>query len=190
MRALLVFPILSVALLACPPKESTTPGQPPERQPATQPATKPATPPAGSSTTSMKGSDPMERDQIDPDGVVRRGAQLSGAAALSVSEVLAQADALAGKSVKVTGMVDKVCQKKGCWFVVKEGDETIRITAKGYGFFVPSKSPGMTATIEGELSVKMLDEAAAKHYEAEGAAPASMKEVAIAAAALEMKQNG
>ena len=180
MRAFLVFPILSVTLLGCPPKQAETPPPP---QPTTQPAT-------GTSTTSMKGADPAERDQIDADGVVRRGTALTDAKALTVGEVLAQADGLSGKSVKVTGTVDTVCQNKGCWFVIKDGEQTIRITAKGYGFFVPSKAPGMTATIEGELSIKALDEAEAKHLESEGAKPSSMKEVAIAAAALEMKQQG
>jgi hypothetical protein len=184
MRSLVVFPILSLTLLACPPKEQApaNPTPPPE-----MPATKPAT---GTSTTSMKGADPVERDQMDADGVVRRGVELSAAKPLSVREVVAQADGLAGKSVKVTGKVGSVCTKKGCWFVIQDGEQTIRITAKDYGFFVPSKATGMLATVEGELTVKMLDDAAKKHLESEGAAPKADKEVEIAAAALEMKHSG
>ena len=138
----------------------------------------------------MKGTDPDQRDQIDADGIVRRGIALSPASALSVGECVAKADGLAGQRVKVTGTVDKVCEKKGCWFVIKDGEQSIRITAKDYGFFVPAKAPGMIATIEGELTVKTLEDADKKHLEAEGAKLAGNKEVAIAAAAVEMKQAG
>lgn len=137
----------------------------------------------------MKGTDPAMRDQTDPDGVVRRGVELSSAKAMTVGEVCAQADNLAGTSVKVTGKVAKVCANKGCWFELQDGEQNIRVTAKDYGFFVPANAPGMVATLEGQLTVKTLDLAEKKHLEGEGAAPKSNKEVAIAAAALEMKQG-
>jgi hypothetical protein len=187
MRAFLVFPLLSAALWGCPPKEQqTTTTTPPPSDPASQPASQPAK----TSTTSMRGVDPADRDQIDADGVVRRGMALSPAAPMSIGEVLAQADTLAGKSVKVTGTVASVCAKKGCWFVIKDGERAIRITAKDYGFFVPARASGMVATLEGQLSISELDEAEVKHLESEGASPQGAKEVAIAAAAVEMKQAG
>jgi hypothetical protein len=155
--------------------------------------------PATTSTMTMKGMDPSDRDQVDGDGVVRRGDELSSAVALSIADVVAQSGALAGKRVKVMGVVDSVCMKKGCWFVLKDGERTVRITSKGYKFFVPAGSPGMKATVEGELEVATVDQATAQHYEDEKAmgtgAPAKKvdgprTEIAIAAVGLEMTRGG
>ena len=146
-----------------------------------------------------KGERPEDRDQIDPDGVVRRGHALSGENALSVGAIMADAPQLDGRSVKVTGTVGRVCGKTGCWFELKGNDEArgIRITSKGYRFFVPSQAHGMTATLEGDLKVRMLDVSTAQHFaddEAEGTGRPAAKitapvhEVSIAAVGLEMTQ--
>ncbi len=162
MRALLVFPLLALALFGCPPKADTNGVKQPEQ---------PASAPAKTSTTSMKGADPSDREQVDPDGVVRRGLALSDAKALSVGEVVAQKTALAGKVIKVNGEVGKVCQAMGCWFVLKSGDDSIRITSKDHGFFVPAQCTGMSATVEGDFALED-------------------QEASIDAAAVEMKRNG
>src|SRR5688572_19375183 len=79
-----------------------------------------------------------------PEGeVIKRGESLSATNALPVDECIARADTLNGKPVKVTGTIEKVCQNKGCWFTLKgQGGEHIRITSKGYKFFVPSNVSG------------------------------------------------
>ena len=145
-----------------------------------------------------RGETPKDRDHVDPDGIVRRGEILSQGDALSVSAVMAQAESLDGRTVKVTGTVGRVCGKSGCWFELKGKDAPagIRITSKGYRFFVPSKAGGMTATLEGDLKVRMLDVATAQHYAddaAEGSGKPAPKvkgpvpEVSIAAVGLEMR---
>lgn len=171
---------LALALFGC---SQPQPAQPPGA--ATQPAT-------------ARGATPDTRDAVDPDGVVRRGEALSGAEAITVAQALASAEGLAGKTVKLTGPVGTVCAKKGCWFALKgEDGQNIRITAKGYGFFVPKDAVGLTATVEGELEVKTLDVATAQHFEddaaeATGAAArkveAPVREVSVVAAGLEMKK--
>lgn len=135
------------------------------------------------------GSTPGTRDDVDEDGVVRRGAPLSATKGVSVAEALTNVAELDGKPVKVRGTVGKICEKKGCWFVLQEGDENIRITAKDYGFVVPAKSVGMNATVEGELSVKTLSEEDREHLAAEGAAVEDSREVAIVASGLEMTKK-
>lgn len=86
--------------------------------------------------------------------------------AVTLASVLEKADDFADKTVKVTGTVDKVCAKKGCWMVMKpdgEGKETVRITMKGYSFFVPLDCQGKKAVVEGVFSFKEVDEATRKH---------------------------
>lgn len=145
----------------------------------------------------LGGRSAQDRDAVDPDGVVRRGIPLSEAPMLTVSQVFGQSAALAGKSVKVTGEVSQVCQKSGCWFILREGEQNIRITSKGYKYFVPASAPGMSAVVEGELAVQILDVKTAQHYE-DDAAEATGKparevtepvhEISIASLGLELKK--
>src|SRR5690242_1285855 len=52
-----------------------------------------------------------DREAVDKDGVVRRGKALSkDTKAITVAEAIAQADKLAGKSVKIAGKVESACQ--------------------------------------------------------------------------------
>ena len=158
---------------------------------ATGEVTKPARSPA------PRGESPEDRDHVDPDGIVRRGESLSAAKVHTVADVMAGAQKLDGRLVKVTGTVGKVCRKSGCWFELKGDDDKhgIRITSKGYRFFVPSKAAGMKATLEGDIKVRLLDVATAQHYaddEAEGTGKPAAKvtapvpEISIAAVGLEM----
>lgn len=160
-------------------------------------AAAPAAPPG-------KGEDPKERDQVDADGVVRRGEKLSEAKGLSVNDAVAQAKGLDGTSVKIMGTVDQVCAKKGCWFVLRADDEahkgdTIRITSKGYRFFMPRSSVGQRAIVEGDLKVTTLTQAEAQHLEddrvdAEGGEAKKISgeqvELQLAAVAVEMRPAG
>jgi hypothetical protein len=146
-----------------------------------------------------RGTTPADRDAVDADGVARRGVALSkDAPAVPVAVAFAKSKELQGKTVKVAGTVDAVCAKKGCWFVVKgdRPDQTIRITAKDYGFFVPKAAKGKAAVVEGLLEVKTLDPATAQHLEDERTlAPGEQRkkiagdtvELSIVAAALELK---
>lgn len=157
-------------------------------------ASQPATPQAGESTRGLSASD---RDAVDEDGKVRRGFALSEAPVLTVVQAHEQADALRGKSVKIKGEVSSVCTKAGCWFMLREADKQVRITSKGYKYFVPRNSVGQTAIVEGKLSAKMLDQKTAQHYEDDKAhstgEPAKqvtgpVYEVAVASVGLEMSK--
>jgi hypothetical protein len=115
------------------------------------------------------GMAPVDRETVDADGVVRRGAKLTDAASLTVSEATAKSGELDGKVVKIEGKVKNVCQPMGCWFVVAgdSADETIRISSKGHDVFVPKNASGRVAVVEGELAVKTLTKEQAQHFEDE-----------------------
>lgn len=67
--------------------------------------------------------------------------------------------------VKVTGTVNAVCKKKGCWMTMPLNDSVnMRVGFKDYGFFVPLNCEDRVAIIEGvakkdTISIEML-----KHY--------------------------
>jgi len=66
---------------------------------------------------------------------------------------------------KVTGTVESVCQAKGCWMKVVTADgQTMRVTFKDYGFFVPKDIAGKTVVFEGEAKMKTTPVAELRHY--------------------------
>lgn len=142
-----------------------------------------------------------DRDVVDADGVVRRGAKLSADVELvTVSAAVKRGKELDGKKVKLQGKVSDVCTKMGCWFVVQgdKPEDTIRISTKSHSIFVPMKAVGYTATVEGTLSVRTLTKEAAQHYEDERqlkegeqrkVITGDVPEIFIDVAGLEMKQS-
>lgn len=65
---------------------------------------------------------------------------------------------------KISGIVTKVCQKKGCWMILTDEDSHARITFKDYEFFVPATTGRVKAIVYGELTEAKLSERRAKHY--------------------------
>lgn len=87
---------------------------------------------------------------------------------VDAEQTLAQAiEAKLEGPVKVAGVVEAVCQKKGCWMVLKdqEGTQSARVLMKDHGFAVPMDSRGKSALVEGTLTSRTFTEAQVKHLE-------------------------
>ena len=55
------------------------------------------------------------------------------------------------EGLTVVGTVTEVCQKKGCWMMLKkENGETMRVTFKDYGLFMPKDIAGKEVVIRGK----------------------------------------
>ena len=67
--------------------------------------------------------------------------------------------------IKMSGQITQVCQKKGCWMVLTEGETWARVRIKDYGFFVPTDSAQQEAVVYGVLTAKQLTASEANHYE-------------------------
>ena len=99
-------------------------------------------------------------------GLVKRGAPLSGdAPAVAFADVLKEPQKYAGKSVRIEGVVERVCKKEGCWMEIapEKGEATVRVTFKNHGFFVPKDSNSMRFRAEGEFAVKKLSKEEVEH---------------------------
>ena len=70
--------------------------------------------------------------------------------------------------VKVTGTIDKVCKKKGCWIVLKDGETQARVLMKNYGFTVPLDCDGKQAAVEGTIKTRVFTEGQVKHLAEDG----------------------
>jgi hypothetical protein len=66
--------------------------------------------------------------------------------------------------MKAKGTIVEVCQNKGCWMTLDMGDgQTLRVTFKDYGFFVPKDAAGKTAWIEGTAKKDTMSVVQLKH---------------------------
>ncbi len=98
-----------------------------------------------------------------PEGAKHFGAAFTVADSVELAQVVAAADAHTGKTIRVSAVIDNVCQKSGCWFVLKgeNGSETVRVKLRG--FFLPKDSAGAKVVVEGLFTRIELSEAARKH---------------------------
>ncbi len=94
------------------------------------------------------------------------GAQFAIAETQPLSTVLASG--VPAEAVRVSGTVEAVCQKKGCWMVIKDGDTQARVLVKDHGFAIPMDGKGKAATVEGTLEAKDLSEANVAHLKQDG----------------------
>ncbi len=101
------------------------------------------------------------------------GASVPAGAAKSIAEVVANVETLATQSVLVEGVVQKVCQNKGCWMEIADAagsnGPSCRVIFKDYGFFVPKDSQGVRARLYATVQVATVSPQRVRHLEQEGA---------------------
>jgi hypothetical protein len=97
---------------------------------------------------------------------IYRGDSVDLSAAITVEDLMKQMDGKTRlENITLIARVESCCQKKGCWMKVDKGNgETMMVTFKDYGFFVPFESAGKNVFMKGfafmdTISVDML-----KHY--------------------------
>lgn len=125
---------------------------------------------------------------------VRRGEPIGKSPRVALSEVLAHPQDHTASPIVTQGVIQKVCQNKGCWMELapKAGEAGMRVTFKGYSFFVPTDSEGREATVEGKISVKKLSPSDVKHLMGEGVKltknpDGSADEISFEAAGVELR---
>ncbi len=136
--------------------------QQPEAKPVAKPEVKPTAPAAESKPVARRLglAKPivMEKDREV------YGAEVTMKDTVALADVIKDPKAYEGKKVKLTAEVFGVCQKKGCWMTVKNGDKTEMVKFKDYKFFVPLDVEGRFATVEAVPQVKVVTEAMRRHY--------------------------
>jgi hypothetical protein len=109
------------------------------------------------------------------DGHPVYGEQMPAGDPTAIGQVLADVDQYAGKPQKFSGRVTKVCQKKGCWMVLADGEQSARVMFGEDDFFIPKDTSG-DAVVYGTLTAKTMSEGMAKHLaKDEGKDPAEVK---------------
>lgn len=95
------------------------------------------------------------------------GAGLSLERPTPLAEVVGSPERFAEEPVLLHGRISDVCQHKGCWTILRDGEAHVRVRFQDYGFFLPKDCSGEEAFVEGRAVVETLSEAAVRHYESE-----------------------
>lgn len=82
----------------------------------------------------------------------------------SLSNVISNFADFAGRPVVFEATAKKVCEKKGCWMVLEDGEYEVRTLFKDYGFFVPANILGKKVQVEGVLEQKKVSAATLRHF--------------------------
>ena len=69
-----------------------------------------------------------------------------------------------GETVRVEARVSQVCKGKGCFFIAVDGNSTVRVSFKDYGFFVPTDVSGKRVMFVGEVVEIELSTEEAEHF--------------------------
>ncbi len=86
----------------------------------------------------------------DTSGYEYYGDTITTEGAIPASELIAKVGSAESMNLKVEGKIESCCQKKGCWTEVFVSDsETVHVTFKDYGFFLPKDAGGRTIIMEG-----------------------------------------
>lgn len=93
------------------------------------------------------------------------GKKITSAGAIPAAELTTKMADKTEMPAKVEGTVESVCKVKGCWMKVKTGDgQTMRVTFKDYGFFVPKDIVGKTVVVEGTAETTTTPVADLRHF--------------------------
>jgi hypothetical protein len=85
----------------------------------------------------------------------------------SVDNVLKEPGEYAKGEVTLEGVAGAVCENKGCWMYLVQGESRIRVTFKDYAFFVPFDSEGKRIRVRGEIREKLIKKETLMHWEEE-----------------------
>ena len=110
-------------------------------------------------------------------GVRTFGKPLSIKKAVSLQDAIQQPAKYRNQKVLLEGKISDVCQMKGCWLMLSDGERAIRIKFESYSFFVPKDSRGKKVRAEGRLIQETLSEEMARHYAAEQSTKSDPSEI-------------
>lgn len=66
--------------------------------------------------------------------------------------------------ILVEGKAIQVCQKKGCWLTLGSKNSDVRVTFKGYKFFVPFSLKEQHVKVQGVLTEELVSVSDQKHF--------------------------
>jgi polygalacturonase len=112
----------------------------------------------------------IEAKGVQQDDGVLYGAELNAELKeTSIADLITKPDEFTDKVIKISGDITDVCQAAGCWIVITDGTNTIRVSTR-HKFFLPKDATGKTIS-EGTFKVVEETEEHAKEMNKESRNP-------------------
>ncbi|MEQ9187642.1 MAG: DUF4920 domain-containing protein [Cryomorphaceae bacterium] len=119
----------------------------------------------GADTANSESVDTTNSVEVKKPAIAFFGASIDEAGAVDVNEAPNKITGVDSVNLKVKGVVAKVCQAKGCWMTMEYGEgESMHVSFRDYGFFVPKNIDGKEAVIDGTLYMETTSVEDLKHY--------------------------
>ncbi len=115
--------------------------------------------------------------------------------AVSLKQAISELDSTDDSMVKIQGQITEVCQAKGCWMILVDGDTYARVTFEDYGFFVPIETSMQRSVVYGVLTESVLTGEQAEHYAQDAGSKSTLamtgevKEYSIVARAVQLENQ-
>jgi len=94
------------------------------------------------------------------------GGEVTLEESVTLTEIYSAPDQYKDKEIRVEGMIKEVCQQRGCWLKLTDGQKELTIRFKDYGFFVPKDASASRVVVQGifimEPDMHVEQEAAAQ----------------------------
>jgi hypothetical protein len=119
-------------------------------------------------------------DNISIEDLEHFGNEFTVENAIPAATVLSNPDSYVDKTVRITGTVSDVCQKMGCWMVITDADQHMRITTKEHKFFVAKDGAGATCDLEGTVVKQEANPERTEHFKSEQSDGAPIPEAELA----------
>ena len=107
---------------------------------------------------SVNAEGPFSPDQSFGDAIPESGA------VKTLKQAIADVATTPGSPLKISGLITEVCQARGCWMILVDGDSHARIFFEDYGFFVPTETSMQRAVLYGTISEQVLTQKEAEHF--------------------------
>lgn len=95
------------------------------------------------------------------------GEQFEVATTTNIQEAMAQLGTKDTLNIQLTGVVESVCKKKGCWtniVTTDKPDESFFVKFKDYGFFLPLDCEGQEVVMQGQAYIETTPVDELRHY--------------------------
>ena len=142
------------------------------------PAASTDTPAESASESDVESTEKSERIEIAE--LEHFGPDFTLTESMPAGTVLNNPEEYVGQTVRVTGTVSDVCQKMGCWMVITDADQHMRITTKDHKFFVAKDGAGAKCDLEGTVVKREANPERTAHYKSEQTDGAPMPEAELA----------
>jgi hypothetical protein len=106
-----------------------------------------------------------ENNQPEKVEYLSYGEEINATGAVSAEEAVMKFSGEDSLLIKLSGIIEEVCQKKGCWLTLAlENGEEIMVRFRDYEFFVPKDAAGREMIAEGYLFREIQSVGEQRHY--------------------------